>query len=187
MSPSLTLPESLSSYKAGCQLYCLHDDVVCLDILQLIFNKIRIMFLFPLLRTVVKRKWVINMKACNKVENTIKEEVFVCFFLKLENDCFTMLCWFLPYNNVNQPQVCICPLPFELPSHPQTQPTPVGCHRALGWAPCALQQLPTSYLFHIQQCICFSATLSSPTLCLQFCSKEEVFFLIEVYLMHSIS
>ena len=25
------------------------------------------------------------------------------FFFKLEDNCFTMLCWFLPYNNVNRP------------------------------------------------------------------------------------
>ena len=25
------------------------------------------------------------------------------FFFKLEDNCFTMLCWFLPYISVNQP------------------------------------------------------------------------------------
>ena len=29
-----------------------------------------------------------------------------------------MLCWFLPYMNVNQPQVYRCPLPFEPPPNP---------------------------------------------------------------------
>ena len=42
-----------------------------------------------------------------------------------------MLCWFLPYNNVNQPQVYLCPLPLEPPSHLPPHPTPLGCHRAL--------------------------------------------------------
>ena len=39
------------------------------------------------------------------------------YFL-LEYNCFTMLHWFLPYNNVNQPYVYTYPLPLEPPSHP---------------------------------------------------------------------
>ena len=31
-------------------------------------------------------------------------------------------------------------------------PTLLGHHRALSWAPCAIQQLPTSSLFHTWQC-----------------------------------
>ena len=38
------------------------------------------------------------------------------FFFKLENNCFTILCWFLPYNISNQPELCIYPLPLEHPS-----------------------------------------------------------------------
>ena len=30
-----------------------------------------------------------------------------------------MLCWFLPYNNVNPPWVYLGPLPLEPPSHPR--------------------------------------------------------------------
>ena len=26
------------------------------------------------------------------------------------DNCFTILCWFLPYINMNQPQVYVCPL-----------------------------------------------------------------------------
>ena len=29
--------------------------------------------------------------------------VFKNFFLKLEDNCFTILCWSLPYLNMNQP------------------------------------------------------------------------------------
>ena len=39
------------------------------------------------------------------------------FFLFLQGICFTILCWFLPYINMNQPQVYMCPLPLEPPSH----------------------------------------------------------------------
>ena len=48
---------------------------------------------------------------------------------------FTILCWFLLYINMNQPEVYIpgseSPLPLELPSHLPPHPTPLGCHRAL--------------------------------------------------------
>ena len=35
--------------------------------------------------------------------------------------------------------------------------TPLGCHRAPGLSS---QQIPTSYLFYIQWCVCFNVTLS---------------------------
>ena len=38
-------------------------------------------------------------------------------FFQLEDNCFTILHWFLPYINRNQPSVYICPLPLEPPSH----------------------------------------------------------------------
>ena len=41
-----------------------------------------------------------------------------------------MLCWSLPYINMNQPQVYICLLPPEPPSHLPPHPTPLGGHRA---------------------------------------------------------
>ena len=55
-------------------------------------------------------------------------------FLKflLEDNCFTILWWFLPYINISQPQVYMCPLPFEPPSYLPPHPTPLGCQRALG-------------------------------------------------------
>ena len=57
---------------------------------------------------------------------------FLLAFLKflLQDICFTILCWFLPYINMNQPQVYICLLPLEPPSQPPRHPTPLGCHRA---------------------------------------------------------
>ena len=67
-----------------------------------------------------------------------------------------MLCWFLLYNNLNQPYVYIYSLPLGPPSHL----TPLGCQRALDWAPCVTQQFPTSYLFFTWSCIYVSATFS---------------------------
>ena len=49
----------------------------------------------------------------------------------MQDDCFTIFCRFLPHTNVNQPWVCVRPLPLEPPSHLPPQPTPLSCHRAL--------------------------------------------------------
>ena len=69
----------------------------------------------------------------------------------LENNCFAILCWFLPYINMNQPQVYIYPLPFETPSHLPPHPTPLGWYRAPVWVSWAMQQIPIAYLFYIWQ------------------------------------
>ena len=63
------------------------------------------------------------------------DEVDVSFlnfiFLSLKDDnCFTILCWLLPYINLNQPQVHICPLSSEPSSHLPPHPTRLGYHRA---------------------------------------------------------
>ena len=78
----------------------------------------------------------------------------------MENTSFAVLCWFLPYISMGQPQVYTCPLPLEPPSHLPPHPTPLGGHSAPGWAPCTLQQLPTGCPFHTWGCMCFLATLS---------------------------
>ena len=39
----------------------------------------------------------------------------------------------------------------SLPTYPQSHP--LGQHRALGWAPDVIHQLPTSYLFYKWECI----------------------------------
>ena len=48
----------------------------------------------------------------------------------MEDNCFTILCWFLPYNNMSQPQVYICPLHLEPPSYLPPLPTLLGCQWA---------------------------------------------------------
>ena len=73
-----------------------------------------------------------------------------------------MLCWFLPYSNMNQSQVYTCPLPLEPPSHfpPPSQPSRLS------------QSAKLSSLHHTENCtilhmifICFNAALSiRPTL-----------------------
>ena len=72
------------------------------------------------------------------------------FFLTslLEYNCFTMVCYFLLYNKVNQLYIYICSHISSLlrlpPSHPP-YPTPLGGHKAQSWSPCAMRLLPTSY------------------------------------------
>ena len=63
---------------------------------------------------------------------------------------------------MNQPYVYVCPLPLEPPSHPILHPTPLGRPKALSWAPCAVHQLRTSYLFYTWQCVCQRRSLSLP-------------------------
>ena len=60
-----------------------------------------------------------------------------------------------------------------VPSILNLHPTPLGCHREPGWAPCIIQRIPTGYLFYILWCVCFSATLSicpTPPVSPQVCS-----------------
>ena len=61
-----------------------------------------------------------------------------------------ILCWFLSYISMNQPQVYTCPLPPEPPSRLPPHPTPLGCRRVLDWAPCVILQISTDCLFYIQ-------------------------------------
>ena len=81
----------------------------------------------------------------------------------LEYNCFTMVCQFLLYNKVNQLYLYIYPhIPYLL-HLPPTLPIPpvqvVTKHRA-DLCSCAMQLLPTSYLFYIWQCTYVHATLS---------------------------
>ena len=52
------------------------------------------------------------------------------------------------WRNWVQYSTYVCPLPLKPPSHLPPHPTHLGCHRAPGRASCAIQQLPTSYLFY---------------------------------------
>ena len=80
----------------------------------------------------------------------------------MEN-CSTILYWSLPYMNMNQPQVYICPLSLEASSH-LPPPTPSHPSRFSQSAWC---ELPASYpkfpwaLFYIWSCTCFHAALST--------------------------
>ena len=69
--------------------------------------------------------------------------------------------------------ICVPTLWNLLPiSHP-IPPFP----RALGWVPCVVQPIPTGYLFHVWQCICFHAALSTnPTLSFTHQVHESVFY-----------
>ena len=60
----------------------------------------------------------------------------------MDDNFFTMLCCFLPYNNVNQPKVYICPHPLEPLSLPPLLPPLWISHRIPGLASCVIEQLP---------------------------------------------
>ena len=73
--------------------------------------------------------------------------------------------------------ISICPFPPKPPS--LRHPTPLGHHRALSWAPCALPQLPTSCLVDSLWCVYINATLSvDPTLSFPFsCVHKSIFYI----------
>ena len=88
------------------------------------------------------------------------------FFFSLEDDCFTMLCWFLLYHRANLPQADPLLLqPLSLHGH----------HGALVWTPCVTEQLPLSSLFHTREHMYISSTLSVHlTLCFPRCVLKAV-------------
>ena len=57
------------------------------------------------------------------------QSIFQIYF-SLKDNCFTMLCWFLPYISMNQSWVYICSLPIGTRSHLPPYPTFLGCPRA---------------------------------------------------------
>ena len=72
----------------------------------------------------------------------------------MEN-CFTMLCWFLPYNSNRHNYIYISPLPLEPPSYPH--PTSLDHHSAR-WGSCVKYswRLPTTVSF-THDSVCVSA------------------------------
>ena len=59
---------------------------------------------------------------------------------------------------------------FSLPSHPH--PASWGHHKGLSWAPCAIQRLPTSYLFYMWWSV-YEKT-NKPDTCERFVGKFSV-------------
>ena len=87
--------------------------------------------------------WAISfvpIPQCFSKSTSFRDHQRLLFFLnfQLEDNCFTMLHWFLPYINVNQGCVCVCvcvcvcPLPLEAPSLLPPRLTPLGRQRAPG-------------------------------------------------------
>ena len=50
-------------------------------------------------------------------------------------------------------------IPSLLDLPPTPHPTPLDHHRAPSWVSCALQQVPTSYLFYTWVCLCVNSNL----------------------------
>ena len=81
-------------------------------------------FILPLVPFPLARK---NRILC------IYESVFIFpLCILLEDNCFTRLCGPLPYINMNQPQVYICPLLPESPSYLPHYPTPLILSQSSG-------------------------------------------------------
>ena len=70
---------------------------------------------------------------------------FFFFFFHLEANYFTILQWFLPYINMNQPWVYMCPRSWT----PLLPPSPSHPSVHWLWVPCFTHQTWTSALFHV--------------------------------------
>ena len=81
-----------------------------------------------------------------------------------------MLCRFLIY---------VHPVPLEPPSPPTIPHSrSSGHHRVPGWAPCAVQQLPSSYIFYTQEFIYVNVTFSiCSTLSFPCCVNRSVLYI----------
>ena len=106
--------------------------------------------------------------------------IFYIFFKALNLSwkvvCFTILCWFLPSINMNQPWADLCPLLSWLALPPPSPSLSPGLSEQQIWAPCVMQQIYTGYLILHRVTSMFQCyTLISshpllPPLCPQFCS-----------------
>ena len=61
-------------------------------------------------------------------------------------------------------------LPLPTPLHP------LGCHRAPGWAPCIIQQIPTGWLFYIGNVYVSLPLWICPTLSIPYCVHKSVLY-----------
>ena len=82
---------------------------------------------------------------------------FLIYFW-LKDNCFTILCWFLAYISINQPEVYICLLLLESPSHLSPHPTPLGCHRAWVFLMASTKVNPFQKIFNL---LCLDPTEES--------------------------
>ena len=128
--------------------------------------------------------------------------LFIYFYWNIiALQCCVSLCYKMKWISICM-CVCVCmytyiyiyiymyPLPPEppFPSPPPPPPhhlTPLGHHRTPGWAPCAIQQLPTSYLLYTWQCIYINTTLPvcpTPLPPLNVCDNMSIVYIASLLL-----
>ena len=131
--------------------------------------------------TLTYRKAIINYNCLCIIWRSCAYCIRAIFLFLLEDECFTVLCWVLPYVSMNQPQVYLCPLPAPEPaSHPLPTP-PLGCHRAVT-GPSSVCLPAGSHLLSVLRvvmCLFPGWSLNSshpllPPLCPQVCSTLYV-------------
>ena len=92
------------------------------------------------------------------------------FFFLLEDDCFTVLYWPLPYSSMSQPQIHLCPTPPESASRLPPHPIPLVVTERRLERPCHAGHSHLLFILHMVRCMfpCYSLNLSYPLLLLGF-------------------
>ena len=95
----------------------------------------------------------------------------------LEDNCYTILCWFLPYINMNQSEVYITSPPSQTSLPIPTPPHPSRLAQSPGLSSRCIQQTPTGWLFYIREYTRFHGTLSvRPALSFPRCICKSAFY-----------
>ena len=126
-----------------CHILVVSGDLYSKEILQWTYLYISLFYVL----------WIISLENISRskiarLKSNKKPPIsWYTFSNHLKQDiCFTILCWFLPHINMNQPLVYVFPLPLKPYSYLPPPPTPLDCHRALGWTPCVTTN--SHWLFH---------------------------------------
>ena len=81
-----------------------------------------------------------------------------------ELNYFTVLWWFLPFVDMNQPCVYMCPAILNPPSHLPPHAIPLSSQStSFGRSACFMHQICTGRLFYIWWYTCFSAVSLTPS------------------------
>ena len=94
---------------------------------------------------------LVEFISLRKNSDSCKEQSINFFFLSflLEDNCFTILCCLCHTSTCISHRCTYVSSLWNPPAHLPPHPTSLGGHRAVDWAPCVTQKIPTCCLFYI--------------------------------------